>query len=178
MQTPSSKNNPEKSEALNKSQKQSASKDQQQLKQIIRDLGLKVTDQRMLILSCLLNGRDHVTAQELFEQASHLDSSVGFATVYRFLRDLSAKNLVTEVRMGGMPARYEWISKKAHHDHLTCSSCGIICEFENEQIEKLQEEIVKSFGYIMTGHLLELSGICPKCQREQDLLPGKSYKKQ
>ncbi len=163
-------------ETISANTKSAYAKDPQNLKQIIRDLGLKVTDQRLLILKCLLEGRDHVTAQELFENASAIDSSVGFATVYRFLRDLSAKNLVTEVRMGGMPARYEWISKKAHHDHLTCSSCGAICEFESEAIEALQEQIVKSFGYIMTGHLLELYGICPKCQREKDLLPGKSYK--
>lgn len=142
------------------------------LKNIIRDLGLKVTQQRLLVLECLLKGRDHITAQELFESVVSIDDRLGFATVYRFLRQLTNAGFVTEVRMGGLPARYEWVSKKSHHDHLTCSQCGKICEFENENIERLQEEVVKSFGFIMTGHVLELYGICPDCQSDKGILPG------
>lgn len=144
------------------------------LKNVIRDMGLKVTQQRLVILECLLSGRDHITAQELFESVIEKDSSFGFATVYRFLKQLTAQNYVTEVRMGGLPARYEWTKKKKHHDHLTCKQCGDICEFENEQIESLQKNIAKSFGYIMTGHVLELYGVCPDCQKKEGILPGSS----
>ncbi len=147
-----------------------------ELKQIIRDIGLKVTQQRLLILQCLLHGRDHVTAQEVFEKTSAKDSSIGFATVYRFLRLLANHQLVTEVRMGGLPARYEWTKKKCHHDHLTCKSCGKIVEFVNPDIERLQLEVAKSFGFILTGHILELYGVCPDCQKKSDILPHSDLK--
>jgi len=146
--------------------------DESSLKQIVRDMGLKVTQQRLVILECILKGRDHITAQELFESVSKKDVNLGFATVYRFLKQLTDQNFVTEVRMGGLPARYEWTKKKEHHDHLTCTSCGAICEFENQKIEELQQVIASSFGYILTNHVLELYGICPNCQAEEGILPG------
>tara|TARA_B100001248_G_scaffold262571_1_gene259513 strand:- start:6071 stop:6574 length:504 start_codon:yes stop_codon:yes gene_type:complete len=146
--------------------------DEKAIKQIVRDMGLKVTQQRLTILECILRGRDHITAQELYEAVQAKDPNLGFATVYRFLKQLTEQEYVSEVRMGGLPARYEWARKKSHHDHLTCKQCGSICEFENQQIEDLQEAIAKSFGYILTSHVLELYGICPECQKEDGILPG------
>ena len=142
-------------------------------KKMIRSMGLKITSQRMLILSCLHNAEvlandRHITAQELFEKVSHFDGSVGFATVYRFLRNLAEKEFVTEVRMGGQSSRYE-LTTQHHHDHLTCTGCGKICEFENPKIEKLQSQVADHFGFILTSHILELYGLCPSCQIGQPL---------
>jgi Fur family transcriptional regulator, ferric uptake regulator len=135
-------------------------------KKIIRDLGLKVTTQRLLILDVVRNGPSHFTAQDVFENVSARNPAVGFATVYRFLRTLSEDGFVTEVRMGGMPARYEWAAKH-HHDHLTCTACGKIVEFENVEIERLQEKVAKENGFTLTGHLLELYGVCIECRRKE-----------
>lgn len=140
--------------------------DETSLKKMIREMHLKVTDQRLLILKALYSGREHVTAQEVYEIVSLQDSSIGFATVYRFLRKLTEHHFVTEVRMGGLPARYE-ITPQSHHDHLTCTQCGKICEFENELIEKLQQQIASEFGYKLTDHVLELYGVCSDCQEAQ-----------
>lgn len=137
--------------------------DDSEFKQIIRKLNLKVTHQRISILRCLHEGRAHVTAQELFEKVSVKDPDIGFATVYRFLRTLTDGHFVTEVRMGGLPARYE-LTPKSHHDHLTCTRCGKICEFENKTIETLQEKVAKQFGFLLTHHILELYGVCSSCQ--------------
>jgi Fur family transcriptional regulator, ferric uptake regulator len=145
-----------------------------EFKKMIRSMNLKITDQRLLILDCLCNSESksgekeftrHVTAQELFEKTSMKDSSIGFATVYRFLRSLADHELVTEVRMGGQASRYE-LTPKDHHDHLTCTSCGKICEFENEKIEKLQLQVASTFGFVLTNHILELYGVCPDCQKK------------
>lgn len=137
--------------------------DESELKRIIRALNLKVTTQRMAILKSLHDGRRHVTAQELYEKLSVTHPEIGFATVYRFLRTLTEGNFVTEVRMGGLPARYE-LAPKGHHDHLTCVKCGKICEFENKAIEALQEKVAVQFGFRLTHHILELYGVCPSCQ--------------
>jgi Fur family transcriptional regulator, ferric uptake regulator len=139
-----------------------------EFKQIIRKLNLKVTTQRMAILKALHDGHRHITAQELYEKLSGEDSNIGFATVYRFLRALTEAHFVTEVRMGGLPARYE-LTPKSHHDHLTCVKCGTICEFENKAIETLQEKVAYQFGFVLTHHVLELYGICPSCQAQKVL---------
>lgn len=140
--------------------------DEKAFKQMIRAMNLKVTDQRLTILEALHAGRAHVSAQEVFESVSERFPEIGFATVYRFLRTLTENGFVTEVRMGGLPARYE-LTPKSHHDHLTCISCGKICEFENSHIEQLQEKVAKQFGFRLTSHVLELYGECADCQRRK-----------
>lgn len=133
-----------------------------ELKKIIREMGLKVTGQRLAILKSLSKGRAHRSAQEVFESVTETHKEIGFATVYRFLRDLSNNGYVTEVRMGGLPARYE-LTPKSHHDHLTCVQCTKIVEFENQTIERLQQKIAEENGFKLTGHVLELYGLCPDC---------------
>jgi len=136
------------------------------IKKIIRSLNLKATPQRILILKTLKQGRRHVTAQELYEELLRVDKGIGFATVYRFLRSLADHNFVTEVKMGHMPARYE-LNSRTHHDHLTCTRCGRICEFENKSIENLQLKVAQQFGFCLTHHILELYGLCSSCQMEE-----------
>src|SRR3984957_20800773 len=106
-------------------------------RRMIRQMGLKVTQQRVAILETLSCGRAHVTAQEVYEIVNARYPEIGFATVYRFLRKMAEQKMVTEVRMGGLPARYE-LTPRRHHDHLTCVQCGQIVEFENNTIENLQ----------------------------------------
>ncbi len=136
-------------------------------KGIIRGMGVKVTGQRLAILESLSSGRAHVTAQEVFEQVHEKHAEIGFATVYRFLRKLTELNYVTEVRMGGLPARYE-LTPRHHHDHLTCTRCSRIVEFENSQIEILQERVAKENGFLLTHHVLELYGLCRQCQSHKN----------
>ncbi len=133
-------------------------------KTVIRNLGLKVTDQRIAIIEVVRSGPKHFTAQEIFEIVTEKNPDIGFATVYRFLRKLSENSFVTEIRLGGMPARYEWALKK-HHDHLTCTQCQKIVEFENSEIERLQAKVAKEFGFELSDHVLELYGICPECRK-------------
>lgn len=143
--------------------------DEASFRQIIRDLNLKVTDQRLLILASLYEGRAHVTAQEVFESVHTKDPSIGFATVYRFLRKLTESRVATEVRMGGQPARYELAQASHHHDHLSCVQCGKICEFENPMIESLQKQVAEELGFILTSHVLELYGLCSHCSGKPQL---------
>lgn len=141
-------------------------KDREKLKELIRELGLKVTTQRIQILEILKYEKKHSTAQGLFEEVHKSYPNIGFATVYRFLRFLSKSGCITEVRVGNSPARYEWKTKE-HHDHLTCIECGAVTEFESDKLEQLQVDIAQHFGYTLTDHLLEMYGICPTCRAKK-----------
>lgn len=135
-----------------------------EIKKMIREMHLKVTHQRQAILEVLSIGRQHFTAQEVFELVHKRFPEIGFATVYRFLRKLAEHHFVSEVRMGGLPARYE-LAPTQHHDHMSCIECGKIVEFENYAIEHLQEKVASDLGFVLTGHILELYGRCSDCQK-------------
>lgn len=132
-------------------------------KKIIREMHLKVTTQRLAILKILSVSGKHFMAQEIYERIHLKDPEIGFATVYRFLKKLTDHKYVNEVRMGGLPARYE-MAPKRHHDHMSCTECGKVVEFENYAIEALQEKVAKDLGFQLTDHVLELYGLCPSCQ--------------
>lgn len=137
-----------------------------EVKKIIREMQLKVTNQRMAILKILATSSQHFMAQEIFDKVHSQFPEIGFATVYRFLKKLTDFKYVTEVRMGGLPSRYE-MAPTHHHDHMSCTQCGKVVEFENFSIEALQEKVAEELGFTLTGHVLELYGICPECQNER-----------
>ena len=68
-------------------------------------------------------------------------------------------------RLRGMqPPLYEVSEGRAHHDHLICDRCGYITEFENDEIEHLQDAAAKRVGFNVVRHRLELFGLCEKAR--------------
>jgi len=123
--------------------------------------------QRLSILQALNQGpKTHVTAKDVFEQVRQEHPSIGFATVYRFLKKTSDFGITSELRIGHSPARYELKTKK-HHHHITCTQCGRIVEFQNEKIEIQIQKITKEHKFSLEHHVFELYGRCQRgnCQR-------------
>lgn len=136
-------------------------------KKILKANSLKFTTQREAILSTLYNNPHHFTSENLYMlvKEKHPELNIGIATVYRTLALLEENGIVSSISLGTQGKKFE-IANKPHHDHLICNSCGKIVEFENEQIEKLQHQIAKENGFVLTDHLMQLYGICRGCQKE------------
>ena len=115
-----------------------------ELKRIVKQKGLKYTEQREVVLSILLHAKEHLTAEEVYNQIKkeHADSNIGIATVYRALSFLEEVDLITSITFGTDGKKYE-SNSKSHHDHLICTTCGKIVEFMDDDIEKRQDKIAK-----------------------------------
>ncbi|HLM44920.1 MAG TPA: transcriptional repressor, partial [Myxococcaceae bacterium] len=61
--------------------------------------------------------------------------------------------------------RYEAAAGREHHDHLICTHCGTIVEFEDDRIEHMQDAVARKHGFTVTSHKMELYGLCRNCQR-------------
>lgn len=129
----------------------------------ISDKKLKFTSQRNLILDTFLKEEGHISAEDLYKKVSQKYPSIGLATVYRTLKLLSECNLAHERQFGDGQTRYEHGFEHVHHDHLICTRCGKIVEFENSDIEKLQNDVAKKNKFMIFAHKLELYGICHEC---------------
>ena len=123
---------------------------------------LKFTRQRELILDAFLQ-QEHITAEEMYHQLAKKDPHLGLATIYRTL-NLFCEAGLAQARHFGTQTQYDNISHKGHHDHLICTDCGKIVEFENCEIEKLQEEVATRNGFTISTHRLELYGLCGRCR--------------
>lgn len=137
----------------------------EELKKIVKQKGLKYTEQREIVLSILIHAEDHLSAEEVYNEikTKHTDSNIGIATVYRALSFLEEVDLITSITFGSDGKKYE-SNAKSHHDHLICTECGKIVEFLDDEIEKRQERIAKKNKFKITNHSMQLYGICEDCQ--------------
>ena len=136
-----------------------------ELKKIVKQKGLKYTEQREIVLSVLLYAKDHLTAEEVYNEIKkeHPESNIGIATVYRALSFLEEIDLIASITFGTDGKKYE-SNAKSHHDHLICTDCGKIIEFIDEEIEKRQDKIAKKNKFKITSHSMQLYGTCETCQ--------------
>ena len=124
---------------------------------------LNTTQQRQVIVEVFLRSQEHVSAEDLLANIRKRHGKVGYATVYRTLRLLVDGGLATARQFGDGQTRYEVAG--AHHDHLICEACGLILEFEDTEIERLQEAVARKLGgFRVLRHKHELYGLCPKAQ--------------
>ena len=137
------------------------------LKKHIQSRQLKLTRQRKIILDAFLSMPRHVSAEELYESSAKKNASIGLATIYRTLHLLSQAGLVQGREFGDGQTRYEFVYNHHHHDHLICVHCGKIIEFENMDIEHLQDQVAKEHSFIIQRHKLELYGYCKDCQKKE-----------
>ncbi|MDH5492632.1 MAG: transcriptional repressor [Myxococcales bacterium] len=126
--------------------------------------GLRSTAQRRLVTETFFRGHGHLSIEELLAKVRAIDPKVGYATVYRTLKLLKECGLAVERHFGDGVSRYEVAHDDEHHDHLICLECGRIEEFENDEIEALQDRIAKRKGFELRRHKLELYGVCAACQ--------------
>jgi Fur family ferric uptake transcriptional regulator len=130
--------------------------------------GLRSTDQRRLIVETFFLSKSHISIEELLADVRAQDPRVGYATVYRTLKLLTECGIAFERRFGDGLTRYELADDSHHHhDHLICTECRTIIEFEEPRIEKIQDEIAERHGFALRSHKLEMYGVCANCQAAQ-----------
>ena len=125
--------------------------------------GMKMTDQRRVIARVLSDSDHHPDVEEVHKRANGLDSRISIATVYRTVRLFEDAGILNRHDFGDGRARYEEVSEH-HHDHLIDIQSGEIIEFQNQEIEALQEKIAKAHGMKLVGHRLELYGVALKTE--------------
>ncbi len=131
--------------------------------------GLKSTRQRTLIIDTFFDLDGHHTVEDLWSRVRERDPKVSVATVYRTMKLLSDCGLAHPRNFGDGQTRYEAAAGRGHHDHLICTRCGLIVEFENDRIEQMQEAVAKTHGFTVISHKMELYGLCTPCQKAEGM---------
>ncbi len=119
---------------------------------------MKMTGQRRVIARVLSEAADHPDVEEVHRRSAEEDSRISIATVYRTMRLFEEAGIAERHDFGDGRARYEE-SSTSHHDHLIDIKSGKVIEFSNEEIEKLQKEVARAYGYRLVDHRLELYAV-------------------
>ncbi len=144
----------------------------EQFKTMLREKGLNVTTQRLLVLEVLANHKDeHLTAEDIYELVKEDDPEIGMATIYRNVQLLVEMQLVDRINLDDGRERYEigeyyQGEERHHHHHLICRTCGAVIPFKDDLLDDLEKRIEDETGFHVLDHELKFYGQCAKCQEK------------
>lgn len=130
----------------------------------LQDGQYRITPERFEVLDAVLAWDDHFDADNLFIYLKNNGSKVSRATVYKTLNLLHECGLVSRYRFSQGHAQYEKTVDRPHHDHMVCTRCGKIIEFENSRVERLQDDACAVYGFTPTYHSFQIFGVCLECR--------------
>ncbi len=136
---------------------------EEEMADLLRRAGHKLTPQRLLILAVLRHAEGHVSAAQIAEQVRAVYPFVDVSTVYRTLDVLKRMRLVTATDMGAGDVLFEWAPEQPHH-HLICTSCAAVQVLDNAYLEALAARIRGEFGFAPDLHHFAIFGLCRECQ--------------
>jgi Fe2+ or Zn2+ uptake regulation protein len=107
-----------------------------------------------------------LSPQEILARGEDVHPGLGLTTVYRTVTLLSDLDLVRRVHRSDGCHGYVAASP-GHRHHVVCRRCGRAAEFPgSEDLSALILQVERSTDYRVEDHLLQLFGLCPRCQRE------------
>lgn len=131
----------------------------------LREQGLPVTPQREVVADSVFSSSGHLSVDEIEHRLRDGGERIGKATIYRTLELLVRSRLVQEHDFGEGFKRYEHrLSRQPDHDHLICTECGGVTEFESSDLRAIQDQLAAEHGFVPTRHKLEIYGLCATCR--------------
>jgi Fur family peroxide stress response transcriptional regulator len=129
----------------------------------LKEVGLRVTPQRLDIYRALVTSDAHPTAQALFEQLQPTLPSLSQATVYNTLQVLVTHGLIQEIGEAGDGAVH-YDANPTPHINLICTCCHRVEDFFDVPVDDVAQQVIARSGYQVHGMRIAYYGLCPRCQ--------------
>lgn len=129
-------------------------------KEILKEHGIRVSHQRLMVLDYLINNMDHPTADDIYKSLKSKDPILSQATVYNTLNLFVDNHIVSELDFNESRKRYDFYNKQ--HSHFICEDCGDILDLDVD-IENLKLEGLE--GCKVNSVDITIRGKCPNCNK-------------
>lgn len=144
---------------------------EEKVKDLLREKGLKDTSQRLMVLNILsAHGDEHLTVEEIYDLAKEESPEIGLATIYRTVQVLLELHVIEKVTFDDGFARYELNGEETgpgqRHHHAICTQCGKVYSLETDLLDTLEKQVFESLGFEVTDHEVKLYGLCSACRRK------------
>ena len=139
---------------------------EQRFREFLDIRGEKLTEPRRLLVEHIFASHKHFDADELVADLQASGRRVSRATVYRTLRLMVEARLLRELELNNRKV-YEHDHGYPSHDHLHCTTCGVILEFTNEEVRRIREQVARAHGFRASGHRFIVSGQCANCAQSR-----------
>jgi Fur family ferric uptake transcriptional regulator len=128
----------------------------------LAERGLRLTRQRRAVLEAIAAAPSSLSATQVYDAARAGCPELGLTTVYRTLEVLTEVGALRRVH--GSDHCESFVPASAEHGHtVVCSGCGRATEFTACDMRDIADAAARETGYSITGHFLQLSGLCARC---------------
>lgn len=128
--------------------------------------GMRVTNQRALILEVIRHGQGHLDADAIYRRAHDKHPRLSLSTVYRTLRIFKKLGLVEEVHFDEGHHYYE-VKPSSKHHHLVCLNCGRIIEFHYPLSRYVKRNVIEAKDFEIIGTEIRMTGYCSQCRQSR-----------
>ena len=133
---------------------------------VLKSVSMKATKKRIMILESVRTSPSPVTAEDIYEKLSQ-SLDISLSTVYRALNAMSDKGIIIKsVRQDGKTHFH--FNDHQHKHELICSVCHRSVDVEDCPFDEISRKIAQKTGFVITGHNMEFTGICPNCAGKTD----------
>lgn len=129
-----------------------------------KELGLKVTPQRIAIYRELASTDQHPSTETIYKKIKDYYPNISLTTVYRTLETFEKLGLISVVNVLYNAARYD--ANLAPHNHMVCTECKKIEDFYDESISNMDVTDMTPNGFHIKGYSILLNGICKDCRED------------
>ncbi len=132
---------------------------------LIQDEPKPKQEKLLQIFETFIHTEGHISAQELQRALEAKGLKIDLEEAERALEFFCSLGLASKKEFLGRQPLFEHRHLGEHHDHLICTKCGKIQEFYVPSLERLKEDIARTYGFKPLHHRLEIYGLCEACQR-------------
>jgi Fur family ferric uptake transcriptional regulator len=139
----------------------------QERAQELRQVGFRMTPQRLMIMDAVFHSTGHITAEDIHAQVQARFPYVDLSTVYRTLQVLKEQDMVAELRVPDEPVQYESLLVGSHH-HAICRHCGAMLDLPANTLDPIREQLQALTGFRAEFAHMAISGLCAACVEQEN----------
>jgi Fur family ferric uptake transcriptional regulator len=126
----------------------------------LRQKKYRNTQERFLVIDGIVKFESHFSADELYLAMRQDGVNVSRATIYSTLDLLTKCSILMKHRFSSDSAHFELADKMPNHDHLICTECGHIVEFQEEALNAISERVSQQLNFTPLKHSLQIFAVC------------------
>jgi len=132
----------------------------------LKEKGLKLTPQRMLIVNVIHDAKGHLTAEEIIGHVQAKMPGVNKSTIYRTLELLEQAGCVYKSELGEEFIYHH--AEEGHHHHLVCRQCGKTVDCDEDLFAPVQRSLGEKYNFRVDFKHIVMSGVCGGCKNKNN----------
>ncbi len=122
----------------------------------------RFTNQQRDLVRHIFETHRHFDTDELLADLKTAQRRISRATVYRTLAKLAEAGLLRKIEIGPRTV-YDHDYGYPWHEHLVCSTCGTMIEFQHDGIVEAVKGVAAQKQFRVAGYDLVVRGTCADC---------------